>query len=340
MRVIANGKLILSGEHAVVYGNPALAMAVDRQVIVTLEKKSLLDSDLFLQLPNLKKVVRLGLDSLKKIYGSVREYYTHFLSGQKSIREVLQQPEELLLFAAGLLYSQKDFDLPFGIHVHVDSNIPLGSGMGSSAATVLALLYGLSKKLELPFSEEKIFELALQAENMQHGKSSGLDLRVILKGGVIRYEKNPHPICQERPIPNFPLYLIDTGRPQNTTGECVSLVAPLFNAELLARFREVTDQMDKGLLTQDAHLFRSAIQLNHHLLCEIGVVPKRIQACIAELEANQMSAKICGAGAISGDNAGMVLVYSDNPIELAKILSKWNFTFSKVCGVFGGVHVG
>lgn len=339
MRVIANGKLILSGEHAVVHGNPALAMTVNRQVEVTLEKKSLFDADLFLQLPNLKKVVRLGLDSLKKVYGSVREYYTHFLSGQKTIREVLQQPEELLLFAAGLLYSQKDFDLPFGIHVHVDSTIPLGSGMGSSAATILALLHGLSQKLELPFSEDKIFELALQAENMQHGRSSGLDLQVILQGGVIRYEKNQKPPYLRRPLPHLPLYLIDTGRPCNTTGECVSQVAPLFTSELLARFRAVTDQMDQGLLIQDTPLFQAAMRENHRLLCDIGVVPKRIQDCISILEKNKMAAKICGAGAISGDCAGMVLVSADDTIKLAKILSQWNLTFSSVQGVLGGVHV-
>lgn len=340
MQVVANGKLILSGEHAVVYGNPALAMTIDRQVVVTLEKNSFFNSDIFFQLPNLKKEVRLKLRSLQEMYFKTREYYLHFLSQKKSIRDVIKNPEELLLFSAGLLYSQKDFNLPFGIHVHVDSTIPVGAGMGSSAATILALMFGLTKKLDLPFSQEKLFELALQAENMQHGRSSGLDLQVILQGGAMRYEKNSSSLFLKRPLPDFPLYLIHTGIPENTTGECVMHAAPFFkHAKVLKKFSDVTNKMDHALKQTNMNLFKDAMRENHYLLCEIGVVPRPIQELIFSLEKKDMAAKICGAGAVSGNAAGMLLVCTENKRELAKALAQYDFTYRPVQGVEGGVHV-
>src|SRR5260221_7671008 len=67
----------------------------------------------------------------------------------------------------------------------VQSDIPIGCGMGSSSATILSVMHAVSTYLKIQISPETLYQLALEAENMQHGHSSGFDLRVAQLGGCI-----------------------------------------------------------------------------------------------------------------------------------------------------------
>ncbi len=69
----------------------------------------------------------------------------------------------------------------------MQSDLPIGCGMGSSAATILSVIYAIATHLHLPISQEKLFQLALEAENMQHGRSSGLDLKIVYAGRMSLY---------------------------------------------------------------------------------------------------------------------------------------------------------
>lgn len=221
--------------------------------------------------------------------------------------------------------------------IQVTSDIPIGSGMGSSAASILCVMKAASLYLKVPVSTDILYQMALEAENLQHGNSSGLDLRVSLHGGCI-YVKGME--IAQRPIPDFTIYLVNTGVPQTPTGECVSHVASYFeSAELCHEFAEVTNDMDRALQQHSMAEMKEAVKANHQLLTKIGVVPARVQQFITQVEAFDSAAKICGAGAVAGDAAGIVMVLTEQEDSLAALCRQFHYTMIPVKGESRGVHV-
>ena len=334
MKVFAPGKLILSGEHAVVHGSPALAMAVNRYVTATItpEKHPQVSFDLS-DIAHRSHVSFTGLRDLKE---RVKRKYHRFIAGDFSIREVLQKPFELAQFAMSTFAESFIPSRTQGMNIHLQSSIPIGCGMGSSAATILSVMYAVSNYYQTPLSPEALFNLALEAENMQHGRSSGLDLRVAIQGGCIYVDGTS---MSARPLPALTMYLVNTGVPQTTTGQCVEKVAPHFQSSLLKdQFRAVTLAMDVAIQQQAWQAMRDAIHANHTLLVEIGVVPERVQEFIRLTTAFGASAKVCGAGAIEGDKAGIVMVVTENQAALQQLCLRFGYEVIPIKGEARGVH--
>ncbi|RDI45182.1 mevalonate kinase family protein [Aquicella lusitana] len=334
MKVQAPGKLILSGEHAVVYGSPALAMAVNRYVSATVTRE-LLPQILF-DLSDLAHHGHLSFTALRQLKTRIKQKYQRFIRGDFSIREVLHKPFELAQFALGVFVESLNLSLPHGVRIQVHSDLPIGCGMGSSAATILSVMHGVSRHLQMSLTEETLFQLALEAEKMQHGFSSGLDLRVALHGGCL-YVNGP--ALEQRPVPTFPMYLVNTGAPQTTTGQCVEKVAPHFKSNALRDdFAAVTDSMDNALKQQSWQGMREAIHYNHQLLVRIGVVPDQPRRFIEATEKLGGAAKICGAGAVAGDQAGVVLVTADDKEAVTMLASRFGYTMIPILGETRGLH--
>src|SRR5579872_7137709 len=103
----------------------------------------------------------------------------------------------------------------------------------------------------------------------------------------------------KRLTPSLPFYLVNTGIPLSSTGECVTQVQPFFHRSRRGEdFAAITELMDQALQNQDYKNFHTSIRENHRLLKEIGVVPEKVQRFIAELEEQGGAGKICGAGAV------------------------------------------
>jgi len=334
IKVYAPGKLILSGEHAVVYGQPAIAMAVNRHVTATVTQESV--PQVLFDLSDLAHHSQLSLDALRHLKNRIKEKYYRFIRGDYSIRQVLQKPFELAQFTLGILAESLNISLPHGVKLHVQSTIPIGCGMGSSAATILSVMQAVSHYLQRPIAEDILFQLALEAENMQHGHSSGLDLRIAMNGGCLyMQEKDIH----IRAVPNLPMYLVNTGTPVTTTGQCVDKVATHFQSKQLQNeFAAVTQAMDKALRDQSWQNMREAIRHNHQLLINIGVVPDTVQRFIAQIEATGGVAKVCGAGAVAGEGAGAVLVISDDNQIVTSLSSRFGYNVIPISGEPRGVH--
>lgn len=344
IKVLAPGKLILSGEHAVVYGNPALAMAVNRYVTATItpDRTQELLPQILLDLSDIAHHSQLNFHTLRRVKERIKNKYHRFIRGDFSIREVLQKPFELAQFALGMVADSFNIALPHGIKLQLQSDVPIGCGMGSSAATILSVMHAVSHYLQTPLPEESLYKLALEAENMQHGRSSGLDLQVALTGGCLyKHEEN----IQKRFVPQSPMYLVNTGTPICTTGQCIEKVAPLFQSRSLQEaFAAVTLAMDAGLKQQSWQRMAEAIRENHQLLTHIGVVPTKVQTFIADIEALGGAAKICGAGAVAGENAGAVLIM--HPPDAASYLStsaqalakRFGYQMTSISGEMRGVH--
>ncbi|MBN1268157.1 MAG: mevalonate kinase [Kiritimatiellae bacterium] len=310
MKAIAPGKLILTGEHAVVHGRPALVMAVDRyaETVCTAEPSGLVALDL----GDLGERHVAMLSDLRALRQDLMERYGRFLAGDLPVREILRRPPELLQFALAHLIEELHVAPPSGLVFRIRSDIPIGCGMGSSAASVLSLLRAAAAELGADMAVDRYYHLALDAEKLQHGRPSGVDPCTCLRGGLLRFRQGH---AEALPMPAYlPLFLVHTGAPETTTGECVEQVTRRFGASpIWDDFEAVARGMEPAVLGGDLPAIQALVRRNHRLLGDIGVVPARVAEFIARVEETGAAAKICGAGAVAGRNAGVVWVAADSP---------------------------
>lgn len=325
----APAKLIISGEHAVVYGFPSIAMAIDIYAESTAARSK--NNTLGFDFKNLKYSAKHTVKTLSKLKDKAFLDYKRFLHGECSIREVVNKPFELLQFAVSHFLDDVNMVLPGGIDIKTHSSIPTGCGLGSSAATIMSLLYAVGNLLNINLSKSRYIELGKAAENLQHGKSSGLDIYLSVEGGCMKYTDGKF---NKIDIRTSNMYLVNTGRPLVTTGECVSKVRSHFKKDKIGHdFAQVVNILEKNFQAYNLSEIILAIKENHRLLNYIGVVPEKVNNFITELEINGAAAKICGAGAIAGDNAGAVLVIIDDnqSIEsLFNISSKFGYNLQPI----------
>lgn len=330
----APAKLILSGEHAVLYGQPALAVAVQRHTTCTLAWDDV--AAVSFSCNDFNFNCSLGFAALQQLRAKLYANYQQFLQGQQQIKSVLANPFDLLQYAVASFVAQLKKPLSSGIKLAIRSDIPVGCGMGSSAALVISTLYGLGKLLQLGWDTDQYVALGKSIEDLQHGRSSGLDLQLVTRGGCLFYNGKT---LEQRVLPKLPLYVVHTGKPQSTTGECVAQVAKIMQPQLAQEFGKVTNAVDQALAQADLERLQTAIKRNHQLLLQLQIVPSPVADFIQALEAAGFAAKICGAGAISGDGAGMVLICGESNTTMQQILTKYNYTAEVVEAEAHGIRI-
>jgi mevalonate kinase len=335
MKIRAPGKLILSGEHAVVYGYPALAMAVDRYI--DLDITAQVSPIISFAQANVVGTHDLSFPALQALQRRINQHYQDFLAGTLGVRDILSAPVELAQYALSLLLTEYQPQLTAGFHLQIESSIPLGCGMGSSAALILSIIFGVAQYLQLNVTNEDCYRLGLAAENMQHGRSSGMDLLTSLHGGCIYRHQDTISV---RAAPRISMFLVNTGVPQSSTGECVAKAATYFKTSNIGEeFAAVTQELDRQLQANNMLSVQQAVRANQVLLNQIGVVPEKIQHFVKEIEKQGGAAKICGAGAVTGEQAGMVLVVIKDEQVLKLINARFDFSMLPIQCVARGVHV-
>ena len=183
LAVSAPGKLILMGEHAVVYGRPALVAAIDLRLRVRLSPAE----HVLLDLPALSHSEHLSWGEVRDYAAAARERWSEYSlhPGPASFQEMRGEDPAHVVKAAlgeavGLLGEPEE-----GLSLRVDSDLPVGSGFGSSAATAVAVLAGAFSWMGAPLDLGQVERLALEVERRQHGHPSGVDGATILRGGVL-----------------------------------------------------------------------------------------------------------------------------------------------------------
>ncbi len=302
----ACAKLILSGEHSIITGQPAIAVPVPLYTHIHIHFEDRGSPCFFARSKNfdLEKTMKWADFELF----CAQKHETWRIT-QKS---VLASPLDLIWLT--LWQFHQLIPLPEGRYaIEIDGHGLIGRGLGSSAAVVVSLIRALLKLTDAPVADDAMLALATRIEHYAHGRSSGLDPAVLLAESPLWVERTPTGLKPEPFEANVPPFqLIDTGAPASRTGECVAAVRQRFPAShpIWPAFGETTQALRSALERQDDRSVREAIQTNHVLLRKIGVVPDAANDLIRQL--NQAgAAKISGAGAVRGDAAGMVLHFGD-----------------------------
>ena len=238
----------------------------------------------------------------------VDKKYQQFCQNNLPITQVLPHSSALFTYTCALFFLH--YSLRPNIMITIKSDIPSGSGFGSSAAIIVALLTALHHHYHVKHSSQDIKELALLAEQKQHGQSSGVDIHTSLFGGAWYYNRS-NPSRLKMPD-NLPLYWCNTGASKYSTGACISHAKQylLHNKPLINEFVQISQTMRLALQNGDIDTISQCIRQNQALLFRIGIVPGQINKNLLDLIDRNISAKISGAGALTGKNAGCVIMIS------------------------------
>lgn len=339
-RVRVPGKVILSGEHAVVYGTPALACAIQKYAFATVTKANFVG--VHLKFLGFDIDQRFSYSNLVDIAQQIQSRHHRYVAGTAPLSAVVSNPVEFFtaaLGASGLPYLLgNSFDKQSGLIIELSMDLVAGGGMGSSAALVAAMLAAVFKHIGAPLTDAELIAKTTQSEHWQHGRSSGLDPYVCVMGGVQQYQQGTGTSMAFEPKAFKQCFLITTGRPASSTGECVEAVKKSnFPATLWHQFSTVQQDLLKAIQAENSALMVNAIAANHKLLQHIGVVPEAVANFVANVESSDAAAKVCGAGSIVGDNGGLVLVTGFQFDQLKRLCQQYNYTFQQMIPDMQGV---
>jgi mevalonate kinase len=344
--VSAPGKLILMGEHAVVYGRPALVAAIDLRLHARFSPPAEPGSHpgaIRLALPRLGLAGELSWRAVRDYAREACERWERYAAepGPESFRALRgKDPLHLVKVALGEAAAALD---PGGegdepLDLAIESELPIGSGMGSSAAAAVAVVAGYSlwrdAGQDLGALLPEIERLAHEVERRQHGTPSGVDAATVARGGLLWAQRiggtvegiSVEPLAARSPLLQR-IAVYDTGTPAEATGAVVAAVRERAgcdaerHARLLDRIEEATRGLRAELAAESEDPLRvvELLRAGHSGLAELGVVPAAVGERVRQVEAAGGAAKISGAGALSGAAAGTLLAYHPQPNRLAAL---------------------
>jgi mevalonate kinase len=270
----APGKIILFGEHAVVYGRPALAVPVS-QIRATVEVEAWPRPGVWIEAPD------VGLAS-----------------------ELAQLASDQPLAAAvrGVFSALGIASFP-AIQIRISSSIPVASGLGSGAAVSVALIRALSAHLGQPLSDEQVSALAFEIEKLHHGTPSGIDNTVVTYARPVYFVKGQPPETFKVGAP-FTVVIGDTGVAASTKA-AVSDVRSLWQTAP-GRWEDVFDQVGEIARQARAAIESGDVSALGPLMDANQVLLQRMSVSSPELERLLSAARAAGAqGAkLSGGGRG------------------------------------
>lgn len=322
MKACAPGKLILSGEHSAVYGAPAIALAVNRYIRCHSTFTS--THYLTLRLPEFNWQVQLSWSDLRYLNDHLNQRFQQFEQGLIGAGDILEAPHQLALYALAQCLPETDPDTGLALEIH--SELPLGSGMGSSAALSAAVTRLAQHLFATPLNTYDMFQRVRYCERLCHGRGGLIDAATVSYGGMVQVEAGR--VAQLPVQLGDHWYYIHTGAPAVGTGECVDNVRRHWgDTGIWQDFSALTEQLRAAIVAGADP--RQLIQANHRLLSDIGVVPQPVQHFIQQLENLGGAAKVSGAGAVSGDSGGALIAYLPD-IDLAGVCQQAGYRYMAI----------
>lgn len=299
MKSIASvpGKVILFGEHFVVYGIKAILCAIDKRITVT---SQLLDE------PKIRIKSELGN----------AEIDLGALSSLNSISTRFMKP--FFYIAKETL---KEFNVNKGIEIILKSDIPAGIGLGSSSAACVAVTASVAGLFDRK-SKEQVLKRSIESERIIFKDASGADSSVSTFGGLMSYDKNGFEKIDSKN--NFSFIIANSNQVHNTR-EVVLKVSEFKNkneklfAEMCKQEEGLVREALLRLKENDLNKLGSLISENQELLEKINVSTDRLDLLIKEASKTSYGAKITGAG---GGGCIICLVDESNAMATLENLKK------------------
>jgi mevalonate kinase len=305
----APAKVILFGEHFVVYGSPAILAAINKRISV--DARTIIHDE--------NKIV------IRSDIGVAGEYHNNgefnALEGGSKAKAVLD-PLYGAIRQVLLMRNKKKKKKNIGIEIGISSRVPAGIGLGSSAASCVATVAAVDSLFQKNPSRQKVCELAIESERLIHKRTSGADCYVSTFGGLMQYYGKSKSFKNIETKGSLSLVVASTGIKHSTS----DLVAGV------KRFKDTNRILFESLSKQASDICLQActaiesgkcdkigelMNENQIILQQIGISHHKVRDIIDICsKAGAIGAKITGAG-----GGGAVIALAASKQESTKIAS-------------------
>jgi mevalonate kinase len=292
MHASASAKIILLGEHAVVYGQPAIAIPVSKLRATAQVSVSDAGDGLRVEASDLGITTRINLE--------------------------LQDSQDPMNTVASLVLEKLNLPLP-DLKIQVRSDIPLASGLGSGAAISTAVARALCSALDRKLEDEDLNQIVYRVEKIHHGTPSGVDNTVIVYERPVYFVRGKG--LEFLPVSGSFQFLIAHTGISSSTRLVVEDVNKLYktNPDHYGRiFESIGELVAQGLLAlqnDDAVGLGSLMSQNHQYLQQLTVSSIELDCLVrAALDAGALGAKLSGGG--RGGN--MIALVSQDKLAVVK----------------------
>ena len=293
---VTPGKVILLGEHSVVYGRHAIAVPVPLNIRVKIED---VDDGILLMIPS---------------WGV--EYY---LDKKPEERQSFEKPAALILEKMNLSN--------VGMKIEVFSDVPRGMGLGGSAVLAVSIIKALNHHYKMGLSEQEINEMAYESEKIAHGNPSGIDNTIATYGYPLIYRKGEKTLKERLQIKEPLDLVLAFSKSEGLTAKTVAHVRTQWksNQEM---YEGVFDDIDAIVLNgiqaiqeNDLKQLGELMNFNQGLLNTLQVSTPELERMIhIARDAGAFGAKLTGGG-----GGGAMIAVSDNPEEIIEAFDNEGF---------------
>ncbi len=277
----------MTGEHAVVYGASAVVIAINLRARTKIQAKS---------------------DSSFTVY--LKDFNI-----QETISDISQNPKNKQIIPiwqiVRTMYNK--YQLKNGLDIKVWSEIPIGVGLGSSAAISVATATALDNIYDLKLGLDEISSLAYEGEKFTHGTPSGIDNSIATYGGAILFRKGK--ISRIEHPHEIPLLIVNSGISRSTKVQ-VEKVKKLYetHTSIIKHIFKAIDAISLETVTNlryiSLQMLGHLLNYNQQLLQVLGVSRKELDDLVEVLISNgALGAKLTGAG---GGGCVIALFDSEN----------------------------
>ncbi|API92491.1 mevalonate kinase [Virgibacillus pantothenticus] len=287
---VAYSKLILIGEHAVVHGQPAIAIPFPLVGVETVIE----------HLPGPVKI------DTTFYHGSIAE-------APKSLEGIVKCVEETLDY----------LNIPCqDMLIRITSSIPPGKGLGSSASVAISVVRSLFAYFDETYTDEELLRLANIAETFAHGAPSGIDTLTITSQSPVWYEKE-HPINFIKLSEDFHFVVADSGRVGDTRLAVESVAnllkkAPKRIQRKLERIGKLTHDAKQALEKKGKHILGHMLNEAQKELEALGVSDTGLNRLIDfARQEGALGAKLTGGG-----NGGCIIALAQNEVHSRQLAEK------------------
>ncbi len=289
-----NGKVILLGEHAVVYGSHAIAAPIPLAIQARVEDATV---GIHLIIPQWGVEERIVPDGDYKysIYNSLNMILKNLELADRSMR--------ILVFP----------------------HVPRAMGLGGSAALAVAIIRALSEHFNLGLSDDEVNKLAYESEKIVHGTPSGIDNTMATYGKFILYRKDTPPLFKEIHVPKPLPIVIGLSGIEGLTLKMVRQVRqaweknkPLYN-QIFNQINELTLQAVDAIQAFDLEKLGYLMNINQGLLNAIQVSSWELEELVEIARKNgALGAKLTGGGG----GGAVIALCPENPERVVEAMER------------------